>query len=78
MKEITIYKEEIPSDGLWIARLIMAAGFAETSAEAKQLISRGRILVNKERIKSSACMRFSSEPVMLECMGMESVKIIVV
>lgn len=78
MKEITIYKEEIPSDGIWVARLVMAAGFADTQAEAKQLISRGKILINKERIKSSACMRFTSEPVIIEYAGQEPVKVTVV
>ena len=77
MKEVTIYKEEIPSDGIWVARLVMSAGFADTPSEAKQLISRGRILIDKKRVQSDALMRIFSEPISVEYIGREIVKVVI-
>ncbi len=74
MKETIIFRDEVPGDGLWIVKLIIAASFAETVKEARQLISRGFVMVNGQRVKPDMYFKQSEIPVVIECEGRESVK----
>lgn len=75
-RKLTLLREEIPQDGLWIVRVIMAAGFADSRKEARQLISRGMIKLNGERAEISGVIdALPPEPFVLEYLDREKVEI---
>lgn len=73
MRKVTVYKDEIPGDGFWIVKLLIAAGFAETRKEARQLISRNLIKINEERVSSDTYLCLEEGEILLEYSGNESV-----
>lgn len=75
MREVTFYSSEVPTDGLWIAHILLAAGYADTHKEAKQLVGQGLIKLNGKRIASDSCIHLSEVPILLESVGKESVQI---
>ncbi len=73
MRKVTVYKAEIPGDGFWIVKLIIAAGFTETCKEARQLISRNLIKLNGEVVKSDIYLSLEEGEILLEYLDNESV-----
>ncbi|MDQ7822706.1 MAG: S4 domain-containing protein [Candidatus Eremiobacteraeota bacterium] len=54
MRTVHIFRDEAPGDSVWIVRLLVAAGMADSKREARQLISRGMVKVDGQKVTSSS------------------------
>lgn len=55
MREIRILKDEAPDNKIWIIKLLMLTGIAESKREARQIVSRGMIYIDTTKISTSDC-----------------------
>lgn len=50
--EVKIYSEDLSSGKIWIAKLLILAGFASSKREARRLISQGAVQIDGEKINT--------------------------
>lgn len=54
MPEITLSADQVEDGKIWIVKLILAAGFASSSSDARRLISQGAVSIDAEKITNSS------------------------
>jgi len=78
MRELPILRSELLDQTVWIIRLLIQAGLVEGKREGRQLISRGYIRINGEKVCSPDAEIELFNGLVLERHREESVKILIV